>query len=557
MDQGDCLAQRKIIAIDSETDPFLHGRIPEPFIWGSWDGEEFRTFERAIDLLEFYKDQHVYLYAHNFGKFDLFMGILDHIAETRVQIIGSRVVELRYGNALLRDSFALMPEALQNYAKTKIDYWKMERDVRHEHMSEIISYLKDDCVYLRDLVVGFFDACNRVGNSNTYRSTVASNAMQVARRMGLGTKRTNNHFDAIFRPFYFGGRTECFIPGEHSEIDVFDIKSAYPFAMCHSMPCGSDYIVTDKESDIKSGDEYACFYDITCRSNGAFPFVRDNVLRFDDILGRFNITGWEFMAAKRHGLLKEYKLNRIYKFVDFINHEPYVMYWFDQKQAAEDRGDKLQRLIAKRMMNSLYGKYAQNPVNYFDYKIVPGGTPIEYDQGWQLDSEFNGKELHARPTLWRYKQKDPDDWQRFPIHYNVATAASITGFCRSMLLDTIALLGRENVLYCDTDSVFARPVTESRKLRQDGKLGSWEWEGLADPVLLAGKKLYALKFINGPNSGKEKIASKGAKLSFDQIRQVCRGETIEWRNQAPTFSLGNSPRFVVRQIRATAHIPSK
>lgn len=551
------MVARKVIAADSETDPFLADRVPEPFIWGAWDGSNFRTFNTALELLECYKDTHCYIYMHNGGKFDFHL-LLDHLEETRVQIIGSRIVELKYGKAILRDSFALMPEALSSYAKTKIEYWKLERHCRREHWDEIVAYLRDDCVYLFDLVKGFFNACNAVGNSNTYRSTVASNAMQVARRMGLGTKRTNHHFDAVFRPFYFGGRTECFSPGIYEDIDVFDIKSAYPFAMCHSMPTGGDYIVTDDPSDIKDGEEYTCFYDITCRSNGCFPFIRNNALCFDDILGRFNVSGWEFMSARRHGLLKDFKINRIYKFVEFINHEPYVMYWFDKKQEAEDNGDKLQRLISKRMMNSLYGKYAQNPVNYFDYKICIGGTPVNYDEGWQLDSEFNGKELHARPVLWRYKQRalkegDEDGWRRFPIHYNVATAASITGFCRSMLLDTIALLGRENVLYCDTDSVFCKPVAATRKLRQDGKLGAWEWEGLANPVGLAGKKLYALRFVNGPNSGKEKLASKGAKLTFDQIMRVCDGETVQWRNQAPTFSLGNKPRFVVRNIRATAH----
>lgn len=543
--------RRRIVAIDSETDPFMHGRIPAPFIWGSYDGADFRTFPHIRDLLGFYRDQHVYLYAHNGGKFD-FHFLLPDIEETRAQIIGSRIVEMSYGKAMLRDSYALMPEALGAYNKTKIEYWKMESGVRHEHMAEIIAYLRDDCVYLYDLVRGFFAACNAVGDASCYRSTVASNALQVARRMGLDCGRTNHHFDEIFRPYYFGGRTECFQAGVHHDVQVYDIKSAYPFAMTHSMPSGSEFIVHEREHDLRDDEKYTAFFDITCRSNGAFPFIRENALHFDDILGRFNVSGWEFMAAKRHGLLRDYRVNRAYKFIQHVNYEPYVAYWFDSKQRAEARGDKLQRLISKRMMNSLYGKLAQNPVHYFDYKIVSGGTPVDYDQGWQLDCEFGEKELHARPTLWRYQKKNPDDWQKFPIHYNVATAASITGFCRAMLLDAIAEVGRENVLYCDTDSLFCRSGREVFRLRQDGNLGAWEWEGTASPCALAGKKLYALRFVNGPNTGKEKLACKGAKLSFNQILDVCDGKTIEYKSEAPTFSLARGATFVVRKIRATA-----
>src|SRR5262249_40439060 len=154
---------------------------------------------------------------------------------------------------------------------------------------------------------------------------------------------------------------------------------AYPFAMTHNMPTGSEYIVTDDIESIREEDRYAAFFDITCRSNGAFPYIRLDELRFDNILGRFCVTGWEFMAALRHGLLRDYRINRILVLSDTINFERYITHWYDAKAAAENRGDKLQRLIAKRMMNSLYGKLAQNPVHYKDYKLVVGDTPVDYE----------------------------------------------------------------------------------------------------------------------------------------------------------------------------------
>ena len=40
--------KRKLIAIDCETDPFKAGRVPEPFIWGMYDGNEFKNWLALI-----------------------------------------------------------------------------------------------------------------------------------------------------------------------------------------------------------------------------------------------------------------------------------------------------------------------------------------------------------------------------------------------------------------------------------------------------------------------------------------------------------------------------
>lgn len=535
---------RKIIAIDAETDPFQEGRVPEPFIWGSYDGTDFRTFDSGLDLLTTFFGDHCYLFAHNGGKFD-FHFLLKYIKETRVRLINSRIVEMDIGNAKLRDSFSIIPEPLSAYKKTDIEYWKLEKEHRKEHRTEIIEYLRTDCVYLWELVDGFFRVAGR-------QATIAANALSYARKLGIDPGRTNHRFDTEFRQFYFGGRVEARIPGKHKNINVFDINSSYAYAMLHHHASGPDYFVDDKTGPYTTEQIQRSFIDITCFSRGAFPLVDKLGMRFPQCLARFRITGWEYLTAKKHDLISHEKINRILLLPRTITFASYVEDWHQKKQQAEIDGDTLQRLIAKRMLNSLYGKMAQNPVNYFDYKIVPGGTEIDYEHGWQLGAEFDNKEIHERPVLWRYQNKWGEEWQKFPIHYNVATGASITGFARARLLDAIHTVGRSQVCYCDTDCIFTMDGANTFALKQDGELGSWVWEGLADPCCIAGKKLYGLKYVNGPNTGKEKLAHKGAKLTLDQIGRLCDGEVIEWRNKAPTFTLGKAPSFVVRSIRATA-----
>jgi hypothetical protein len=237
------------------------------------------------------------------------------------------------------------------------------------------------------------------------------------------------------------------------------------------------------------------------------------------------------------------------------------------------------------MMNSLYGKLAQNITKYYDYKIMPAGTPIcefeasrndpalcalcnekDNDHGWSLSTEFDGHEIHRRSSLFKYKLKFGAEWEARSLYNNVATGASITGFTRAHLLRAMATVGRENVIYCDTDSIIVKAGTDVSSIPQSPALGDWELEDDCAPIgHFAGKKLYGIKTSEKDKSGKNiiKIASKGSKLAFEDLEAIISGKTVQWRSPAPSFSItsGNIPgqnslaqdkMFVVRNIRRTA-----
>jgi hypothetical protein len=539
------MGDRRLVTIDCETDPFKHGRIPKPFVWGSYDGNEFIRFNNSTELLDYWSTKNVWLVAHNGGKFD-FLFMLHYVTKSRVLEIGGRVVQMKIGNALLRDSFSILPMALAAYSKTPFEYWKMEVEFRDQFKDEITSYLADDCRDLYELVDVFMETAGK-------KSTIAANAMAHARKLGIDVGKTHAHFDDKFRMYYYGGRVEVFKGGEFANVDVFDIKSSYPNAMKQNHPTGDEGIVIDSLDGLNDDAIGQSFVHITCHSTGAFPRKDDNgALCFPVGEYEFKVTGWEYLIAKKHGLISNEEIHSIFIFNESITFGDYVDHWFEHKDRADKDGDAAQRIVGKIMLNSLYGKTAQNPRNYSDCKIVPNGTKVDYDEGWALAYEYENIEVHKRPTLWKYQQKYGDDWQSMPLFYNVATGASITGFARAHLLDAICTVGIENVIYCDTDSMILEPGTDVSGLRRDGKLGAWEWEGTGNPCYVAGKKMYGLKWIAGPNEGKEKLAHKGAKLTFDEIRRVSEGETVEWKNDAPSLSLVRSPKFVVRSIRATA-----
>jgi hypothetical protein len=522
---------------DCETDPFQHGRVPEPFVWGAWNGEEFHSWESAEDFLMFFMGKKCLVYFHNGGKFD-FHFLLKLMGDgMKIRMINGRIVEIVYGSMILRDSYAIIPTALGAYQKDKIDYAKFEKEVRHEHMEEIIRYMKSDCVYLLELVQAFRDKAGK-------NLTIASTALSFCKRkIGTDPGKSDFNFDSKMRRFYFGGRVEAFKPGIHGQASVYDIKSAYPFAMNHVHPSGT-YITQNKRS------EGADFLTVQCFSNGAFPKRNREGLFFPIDKDIFNVTGWEFETAKRHGLISDIEIIDCVHFENRISFSGYVNHWFAEKQFAEDMGNKTNRHIAKIMLNSLYGKLAQNPLNYDDYKIVEPGTPEE--NGWHVDYVTENYEVQRKSTRENMDEIHGEDWKEKPLFLNVATAASITGFVRAMLLDAIHTTGRDKVAYCDTDSVIVLE-NDTRTLSIGRELGSWDLEGITPRIGIAGKKLYVTeKFIDGPKKGEFKLASKGVRLEAKDVWDLCNGKEITWNNDAPTFSLVREPKFVVRKIRATA-----
>lgn len=156
---------REVFVVDCETDPFLYGREPKPFIWGCYSEKTgFQTFEDAEGLLQFLYDRRAVVFAHNGGRFD-FLFLQDFLVPwSGVRIINGRVSSFKINDCIFRDSFLILPTALKSYKKERIDYSifeKSERD-RPENRARIIDYLEKDCRYLHELVLGFVGTMERV-----------------------------------------------------------------------------------------------------------------------------------------------------------------------------------------------------------------------------------------------------------------------------------------------------------------------------------------------------------------------------------------------------------
>jgi DNA polymerase elongation subunit (family B) len=503
--------------------------VPEPFVSGFYDGEKFvsiwddkgRCIERTMEMLE--REEPSIIYAHNGGRFDWFF-FLDHLNHGEsIRIVNGRIIQAHLGKHEIRDSYAIMPFALDKYRKLEIEYEKFNRGARGKHRAEIISYLREDCVALHELVTAYIQDFGNV-------LTIGSAAIRELKQFHP-FKRGGAEYDTEFRErYYYGGRVEV-LGGRvvNHPVEVYDVNSMYPHVMAtRKHPIGCAYSVSNRL------EEDTCFVTADGWSDGAFPVRTKTGIDFPRgwTYGTYHCTIHEWEAALETKSFRVKRLLKTYGWRERSTFDSFVNHFYKARVDAQRAGDKIHKLFFKYLLNSSYGKFAQNPANYKEYRI----TGID-----KLDAPWTLSALAAdgppRPyMLWEKPCERP-------VYYNIATAASITGAARAVLLRGLHHVTEP--CYCDTDSIIAR--ASGRLTISPEALGGWKVEARAGRAVFAGKKLYAL--FDAETCVKK--ACKGARLQGKEIEKIALGEIVTWQSPAPHFALSGACDFVERRIRAT------
>ena len=475
--------------------------------------------------------------AHNGGRFD-YHYLRDHInSDEQLMVIAGRMAKFNIGEAEFRDSVNILPVPLSAFQKTEIDYAKLEPDVRHLHMDEIKRYLRSDCVNLWNFVDRYYKEYGRT-------LTQAGAAMKYWKKKFKPVFLPQTSAQNLrYRHYYYGGRVECFKTGHgRSDFQVVDINSAYPFAMLRNHPISPTAAMTDRLPPDKKLSQ--CFITLDAIANGCFPYREegDNKLMFpaDGRVRRYHITGWELIAAFECDAVKIIDIKEIHYFPMSLNFTDYVHHFYEQRKIAKANGDKAGDIFAKLFLNSLYGKFASDPEKYSEYLIATDDTLARWNGkrfGYKCIQPWGDRHLMARPL--------PEEKHRF---YNVATAASITGFVRAHLFK--ALHRCEGLLYCDTDSIAA---CDTGRIELGNELGQFKHELYCDEYAIAGKKLYAFHGRKNADCEYEwKVASKGVRLTPQEIIKVAKGGKVKYTPEVPTYSVRReSPIFIEREISRT------
>lgn len=516
----------KIYTMDFETDPFKHGELPQPFAVGLYDGEKYIDHwgDNAVAwivarLKELPKGSIVY--AHNGGKFD-FMYFKEELDYGKLLLINGRISKAYIGHAELRDSYSILPVPLASFKKLDMDYEKLHKSRRHLHRDEIRNYLRFDCVALHEFVSEFIAEFG-------LKLTMASAAMTQLTRFHKYQSLSREQ-DETFRQFYYGGRVQCFEVGNITgDFKVYDVNSMYPSVMRNfKHPVSNTYRVA--KGNLNNSIEDVDFAVVTGVNRNCLPCKTERgELIFNHGHGIFFATGHEIRAGIETGTFDLDSVKLGYYFSSKIDFSDFVDHFWNKRIDARKHYRRAHDIFYKLVLNSAYGKFAQNPENFREYVM----TDKILSHPWMLEAEYsNGAMIFSRPAELR------DDAYKF----NVATAASITGAARAQLLRGIA--SAERPIYCDTDSIICEHLTADL----GPELGAWKLEATGDSAAIAGKKMYAIF-----NKGEPiKYASKGVRISPREISIVAEGGCVEHKSDPPTFSLVRDTVFLTRKIRRTA-----
>lgn len=539
-------ATKKIIAVvDTETDPFAPGYLVKPFAVGFDTGDRYVDFWGDNCVTEFFdylatltaEGQEFIIYAHNGGKFDFFF-FLDYLDPDQSPLImGGRLVKIMLAGQEFRDSFAIIPQALAAYQKDEIDYDTFKREVREKHRVKILDYLRSDCRYTRELIVGFHEMFGD-------KLTIASASLPMLNSFTGFEKIAGDGFDERFRKYYFGGRNQCFetgvlLPKFGQHFYVYDRNSMYPTVMRDCLHPISNR--PELQTRIDNDTDFAC---IEAVNRGALPSRKeDGGLDFTVKRGIFHATIHEINAGLETGTLEIHRVLHAWKFDRKATFEEFVNRFYGLRLEAKAQGDKVRDILYKFCLNSGYGKFALNPRKFKQWAMTIGEVPepqatADDPSGWSLHSQSGDLFIWSRPN------------PRRGGFYNIATAASITGAARANLLRNLALATRP--VYCDTDSIICEGFKGELN---ETELGGWKLEAIGDRIAIGGKKLYTIYNKRELSERGEAIkkASKGVRLTPQEIIDVCNGKEIVYQNPVPSFNLDGSADFITRTIRKTGN----
>lgn len=335
-----------------------------------------------------------------------------------------------------------------------IGKYKLELNTSWWNDDDVMEYCQRDTDIITEAFRLWLDFI-LINDLGRFSFTMASQAFVAYRHRFMPKKiyiHAHKWITALERKCYYGGRTEIFYQGSLNNETIYnlDVNSMYAFIMRnHKMP-----VKVVKLLKLPSKTEiwwYSKRYIVLgwCAVNSdepVYPKRMNKRLCFP--IGKFTtyLTDPEIKYAIKNNHLHSIYYLVAYKadyiFTDFID------YFYDLRRKYKEDGNDTFDYMTKRIMNSLYGKFGQKiDILFFEDTL----KEVEYSQETVIDEEtlISYKELKLGKIRKVFKEGGGDASESF-----VAIPAHITGLARMYLWSLIKQAGRENVKYCDTDSIF-------------------------------------------------------------------------------------------------------
>jgi len=395
---------------------------------------------------------------------------------------------------------------------------------------ESIKYCYLDCISLHQVLTKFNELIFSNFKVNVINTlTLPGLAMRIYRSQFMPENtiyQLLGNIEKDIRESYTGGAVDVYIPHNRKntvfditralfqKIFIYDANSLYPFIMAETqMPIGKPFAFT---GDIRKIDPeaFGFFYcKITSPAYLEHPILQrriktENGIR--TIAGLGSWSGWIFSKemdnAMKYGyqfeILKGYEFQSGDIFSEYIN----TMY----NLRMEYEKDHPMNLVAKLLMNSLYGKFGMRlestQVEIFD-------TDDESEAGLLKDMlDLYGKTVKdfikldnhivtVRDTLLHYEYNENEDMFH-GLDVNIAIASAVTAGGR-MWMTYFKNNPLYKIYYSDTDSAAINKPLPSFMV--GSALGQFKLEHVVKRAVFLAPKVYGLVTVDG----KEIVKIKG------------------------------------------------
>jgi hypothetical protein len=416
--------------------------------------------------------------------------------------------------------------SLREYLSIKYEYTAKTWNFK----DEAIKYCKLDCKCLFEVLVNFNKLIFKHFKVNINISlTLPALAMRIYKSQFMPKDtiyQLLGNVEKDIRQSYTGGAVDVFIPHNRMEsiysrlftkLFSYDVNSLYPFVMANTaMPVGKPIAF---QGDIRKMEPnaYGYFYcKITSPEFLLHPILQRRIKTSNGlrtIAGLGSREGWIYSAEMDNAIklgytfeiLNGYQFEKGYIFKEYVD-KMYAL------RLEFEKGDPM-NLIAKLLMNSLYGKFGMKLESTLieicdtscDTQLTLFNEMLEVYGESVIDFvKIDHRILTIRQSMIHYKYNENDDMYHGQ-DVNIAIASAVTAGAR-MWMSILKNNPLFKLFYSDTDSIVINKQLPSYMVGEE--LGQFKLEYVINRAVYLAPKVYGFIDENGNEIVKVKGVAK-------------------------------------------------
>lgn len=368
--------------------------------------------------------------------------------------------------------------------KGSIDYNK-KRDEDYIPSEIEIEYVKNDTeIVARCLQIFIEQGHDKLTLSSCafseYKNIIGRN--KYSNWFGEWEKKCDLSLDTEIREAYRGGFCQPNVNFINKTIKrpvwYNDVNSLYPFVMStYDLPYGEPIAFEDKYIFDKGFPYYVQKIKVNmCLREKGIPCILNKSKGVDcnyivdtqentscGSLIELTLTNFDLELMFKNYEIFEIKYCGGYKFrVRNDMFTAYINKFYEMKETATIEGNGALRCIAKLFLNSLYGKFGQNPVRRRKLPYI---------------------DIENKVKFYKTEKTTSKKFNYLPV------AVFITALARYKVINDIMKIGIDNWVYTDTDSILSLTPFPSEMV-DDKKLGKYKVEQIFKKCRILGPKTY-------------------------------------------------------------------